>query len=126
MDMMSYSSLSFVDTSTPDTMLEGLAQIIMAGPMARHTRGPIENYVDDVYNAVKMFDMDMVWFSDHIGCKNANMTLGVLREKCREWGVPLFVYENDIMDPRMVDIEGIKNQVDDFMETVMNATPLAA
>jgi hypothetical protein len=30
------------------------------------------------------------------------------------------------MDPRMVDIEGIKNQVDDFMETIMNATPLAA
>lgn len=124
MDMMAYNSIPFVDTSSPDSMLEGVARIHMSGPMARHTRGPVENYIDDIYIIKKFFDIDMLWFSDHIGCKNAAMTLGILREKCREWELPLLVLENDIMDPRLVDIEGIKVQIDDFMETVMKAEPL--
>ena len=48
MDMLGYRSYSIIDTSTPDTMLRGLAYDMMQGPMARHTRGPARNYYEDL------------------------------------------------------------------------------
>jgi hypothetical protein len=126
MDMMTYSDLPYVDTSNPDSMLKSLARIHMNGPMARHTRGPLENYLDDIYHLHETLDLDMLWFSEHIGCKNASATLGVVREKCREWGLPLMVLDNDIMDPRLQDGEGIKGQVDRFMKNIMKAERLDA
>ena len=126
MDMMTYNNLPIVDTSSQDSMLRSLAGIHMSGPMARHTRGPLENYIDDIYHIHETFDLDMLWFSDHIGCKNAAATLGILREKCREWELPLMVLDNDIMDPRLQDGEGIKGQVDRFMKNIMNAERLDA
>ena len=124
MDMMTFNTLPFVDTSSPETMLKGLARIHMNGPMARHTRGPIENYIDDIYHLHQTLDLDMLWFSEHIGCKNASATLGILREKCREWNLPLMALDNDIMDPRLQDMAGIKGQIDRFMKNIMKAERL--
>ena len=45
MDMLTYHRHPFIDTKSPDTMLRGLAQVIMQGPMARHTRGPARSVV---------------------------------------------------------------------------------
>jgi hypothetical protein len=126
MDMLTYNTIPFVDTSSPDSMLKGLARIHMDGPMARHTRGPVENYINDIHHLRETLDVDMLWFSEHIGCKNAAATLGILREKCREWELPLMVLDNDIMDPRLQDEEGIKGQVDRFMKNIMNAERLDA
>ena len=126
MDMMTYNNVPFVDTSSPDSMLRGLARIHMNGPMARHTRGPVENYINDIHHLHETLDLDMLWFSEHIGCKNASAMLGIVREKCREWGLPLMVLDNDIMDPRLQDSEGIRGQVDRFMMNIMNAERLDA
>lgn len=120
-DSISYNHNEFIDTSTPETMLKGLAQIIMQGPMVRHTRGPAENYLDDIFRCYKQFDLDMVWIANHVGCKSGQAMNGVLREKCRELKIPLLILDYDLLDPRIVSHEGMMRQVDDFMETVMKA-----
>jgi hypothetical protein len=119
MDSMSYNHHDPIDTSTPETMLRGLAQIIMHGPMVRHTRGPAENYLDDIFRCYKQFDLDMVWIANHVGCKGGQAMNGILREKCREMKIPLLILDYDLVDPRIVSHEGMMRQVDDFMETVM-------
>ena len=121
MDMLTYHRHPLVDTSTPDTMLADLARIIMQGPMARHTRGPAENFFGDLFYFQERFDLDMIWMAGHIGCKNTQALLGMFRERCRERDVPLLIIDYDLSDSRVVPADGIRAQVDTFMETVMRA-----
>ena len=124
MDSMSFNRLPYIDTGSDDTMLEGLGRNIMNGPMARHTRGPAENYLEDIFHIHKQFDLDMLWVAGHIGCKNTMALNGMLREKCREAGLPLLIIEYDLSDPRIVSREGIIEQINHFMENVMKADRL--
>lgn len=125
MDMLTYHRHPFIDTSTPHTMLRGLAQIIMQGPMARHTRGPAANFFDDLFHFYEHFDLDMIWMAGHIGCKNTQALSGMFREKCRDRGIPLLFIDYDLGDTRIVSPAGLRRQVEQFMETVMKAERLA-
>lgn len=121
MDSMSFNRLPFIDTSTEESMLIGIGRNIMNGPMARHTRGPIENYFDDMFYIVKKFNIDMIWMAGHIGCKNTQALNTIMREKCRQNKVPLLIIDYDLSDTRIVPREGIFAQVEHFMENVMHA-----
>ncbi len=126
MDMLTYNRHPLIDTSTPESMLRGLARVVMEGPMARHTRGPAENFFGDLWRIVEQFSGDMIWMAGHIGCKNTQALLGMFREKCRRRGIPLLIINYDLSDTRIVPPAGIRKQVDEFMTTVMNAQPLDA
>jgi len=124
MDSMTYNRHAFIDTSTPETMLRGLAQIILQGPMVRHVRGPVENYIDDIFRCYKQFDLDMVWIAGHLSCKSGQGASGILRERCRNENIPLLVLDYDLLDTRIVSQENMLRQVDHFMENVMKAPRL--
>ncbi len=119
MDSMTFNRLPFIDTSSEESMLIGIGRNIMNGPMARHTRGPIENYFDDMFYIIKHFNVDMLWMAGHIGCKNTQALNTIMREKCRDAGVPLLIIDYDLSDTRIVPREGIFSQVEHFMENVM-------
>jgi len=119
-DSMSYNRQPFIDTRTRESMLKGLAHIIMTGPMARHTRGPAQNYFDDMFYLYTYFDLDMIFVAGHIGCKNTAALNGILREKCRKKRIPLLIIDYDLSDPRVVSHDGIMQQLDRFMENIMN------
>ena len=123
-DSMTYNHHTPIDTSTPDSMVRGLSTVIMQGPMVRHTRGPAQNYLDDIFRMVKQFDLDMVWVANHVGCKSGQAINGILREKCRAQRIPLLVLDYDLLDPRIVSQDGMMNQVEFFMENVMKAPRL--
>jgi benzoyl-CoA reductase/2-hydroxyglutaryl-CoA dehydratase subunit BcrC/BadD/HgdB len=119
MDMLTFHRHPFVDTRSPDTMLRDLARIVMQGPMARHTRGPADNFFRDLFHMVEHFGLDMIWMAGHVGCKNTQALLGMFREKCRKRGIPLLIIDYDLLDTRIESQAGIQSQVDRFMETVM-------
>ncbi len=121
MDSMTFNRIPFIDTSSEESMLRGIGRNIMNGPMARHTRGPMENYFDDMFHIIKRFDIDMLWMAGHIGCKNTQALNNIMREKCRDVGVPVLIIDYDLSDTRIVPKEGILSQVDHFMENVMKA-----
>jgi benzoyl-CoA reductase/2-hydroxyglutaryl-CoA dehydratase subunit BcrC/BadD/HgdB len=123
-DSMTYHHHTPIDTTTPETMLRGWCRTVMQGPMVRHTRGPAENYLDDIFRMVKQFDLDMVWIANHVGCKGGQAMNGILREKCREKGIPLLILDYDLSDPRIVSHDNMKRQVEHFMENVMKAKRL--
>ncbi len=124
LDSLSFNRLPFIRTGNREDMMADLGRTIMAGPMARHSRGPSENYFDDMFHMVENFDIDMIWLAGHVGCKNARALNGILREKCRERGIPLFLMDFDLSDPRIVSGQDIKAQVEHFMENVMHAERL--
>ncbi|MEW5734630.1 MAG: 2-hydroxyacyl-CoA dehydratase family protein [Thermodesulfobacteriota bacterium] len=125
MDMLTYNRQPFIDTKSPESMLRGLARIIMQGPMARHTRGPQENFFNDLFHLYERFSLDMIWMAGHVGCKNTMALNGIFREKCRERDIPLLNIRYDLADRRIVSPPDVKAQVDSFMETVMKASPLS-
>ncbi|MFO8048500.1 MAG: 2-hydroxyacyl-CoA dehydratase family protein [Desulfosudaceae bacterium] len=125
MDSMTYSRRDpFVDTSSEESMLKSLGQNMMEGPMTRHTRGPAANYIEDVFRIVKQFDIDMLWVAGHVGCKNSAALNGMLREKCRENNLPVLIINYDLSDPRVCSREGIMEQINHFMENIMQAKRL--
>jgi len=125
-DSMSYNECPLIDTTSPETMLRDLAITIMHGPMARHTRGPGDNYFEDMFHLLESYSADMLLVAGHVGCKESQAMNTLLREKCREKGVPLLIFDYDMMDPRIVSRDGIKNQINQFMENVMHAERLSA
>ena len=119
MEMYGYRSYSFIDTSTPEIMLQGLAHDMMGGAMARHTRGPAKNYYEDLIKVIEQYDADMVLMGAHIGCKSSFSVMGIVREVLRKHGTPFLPIQYDVSDPRITPPEEIRNQVTQFMETVM-------
>jgi hypothetical protein len=124
MDSMSYHHHDPIDTSTPESMLRGWSRIVMQGPMVRHTRGPAENYLDDIFRSYKQFNLDMVWVANHVGCKSGQGMNGILRERCREQGIPLLILDYDLSDPRIVSHDNMIRQMEHFMDNVMKAPRL--
>ena len=124
-DSMTFSRRApFIDTTSEESMLRGLGQNMMEGPMARHTRGPASNYIDDIFHLVKCFDIDMLWVAGNVGCKNTAALNGMLREKCRQNGLPVLIIDHDLSDPRTVSRESIMEQINRFMENTMQAQRL--
>jgi benzoyl-CoA reductase/2-hydroxyglutaryl-CoA dehydratase subunit BcrC/BadD/HgdB len=119
MDMLSYRSYSIIDTSSPESMIRGLAYDMMKGPMARHTRGPARNYYEDLIRLYGEYEADMVFIASHQGCKNALALAGILRDLFRKKDIPLLDIQYDLVDPRITSPEEIRNQVSHFMETIM-------
>jgi len=119
MDMLGYRSYSLLDTSSPESMLKGLAYDMMQGPMARHTRGPARNYYEDLLRLVREYRADMVLLASHQGCKNALALGGILREVLRAREVPFLDIQYDLVDPRVTSPEEIRSQVATFRGTVM-------
>ncbi|MEW6441569.1 MAG: 2-hydroxyacyl-CoA dehydratase family protein [bacterium] len=119
MDMLGYRSYSLIDTSGPEAMIRGLAWDMMKGPMARHTRGPAQNYYEDLVRLVGEYQADMVLLASHQGCKNALAVTGIVREVLRRRSIPFLDIQYDLMDPRVTSPAEIRSQVSRFMETIM-------
>jgi hypothetical protein len=119
MEMLTFNRHPLIDTSSRRNMLRDLARIMMQGPMSQHTRGPVEYFFDDLFFIHEHYSTDMIWMAGHVGCKNTQALLGMMREKCRQRQIPLLTIDYDLGDSRVVTAEGIKEQVRMFMDTVM-------
>ena len=124
MDMETNGAMEYIDTSTPETMLKGLSRRYMWGTMAKHTRGPSKNYLEDVIQASKDFNVDFVILPAHVGCKNSMSMESMLREGLRKINVPLCVFKYELLDNRVASRQQIRDQISKFMTEVMHAEPL--
>ncbi len=124
MDEETYGYMELIDTSSNEAMLKSLGRKQMWAPMARHTRGPMENFFSDLWKAVELFKADMVIFPAHVGCKSTLGIIGQIRDECRKRGINLCVFDYELMDSRVVTRQGIRDQINDYMKNIMKAQPL--
>lgn len=125
MDMETFGTcFRLIDTSSRDKMLYGLADSWCHGTMARHLRGPAENWIDDLNNMVEMFRPDLILNLNHNNCRGHLGMTGYLAEWTRRKKVPTCnIYEN-FYDARICSRQGIRDQVNSFMMNIMHAEPL--
>jgi hypothetical protein len=123
-DMETFGNFEFIDTSSEETIFETLGRKTMYFTMSRHTRGDLKNFFDDLFKLCELSKPDFIIQADHVGCHPVNALRGLLTEECAKRGLKLMRFEQDLGDVRVTSHQGVRDQVNNFMTNVMNATPL--
>ena len=122
-----YAAEALIDTSTPESMLEGLARkSLRVMPMSRQFKGPIDCFIDDYLRLCADYQADFGIFAGHVACKHALGGIGLFREASREAGIPLLYFEFDMFDPRVTPAETIQENIAHFIEDVVKPRKEAA
>jgi len=113
--MVSYSPHELIDTSTEDNMFRGLAKrSFQHPPMIHQARGLADNVIHDITRIVQDYKMDCVIFPGHMGHKDMAASTALMRETCRELGVPFLYIGMDICDKRYTSVDEIKDKISQF------------
>ena len=70
------------------------------------------------------FNADMVILWEHMSCKALDGMHGLFEERAREHGIHLVWVTHDLFDPRVISRQGVRQQVNDYMRTVMQEEPV--
>ncbi len=122
--METFLHLPLIDTSTPDSMLLGLAEHYSNAPMSRNNRGPAENWLDDLSAMTSLYKPDFILDLNQMACRSSLAMNGVMKEWGREKNVPICFVDYNLYDMRVVSRQGVRDQINSFMLNVMKATPL--
>jgi len=108
-----------VDTSTPESMIKGMAKRALNTPMGKLGRGAFDEYIEDMLYAVDEWQGDCVVITAHPGCKWVTGGYGLIKRACRERGIPLLIYDIDLADPRMTSADESRAKIGEFLATVI-------
>jgi len=115
MDMFSNFPYTMIDTTSEETMFHDLAKRNLVDvPMIRQARGTAENFSSDIVRIVKDYKIDCVIWPGHMGHKDGAATAGIMRETCRDIGVPFLHIGLDLFDKRYTSVDEVKNRVSQF------------
>ena len=119
MDMFGYCPYTPIDTSNEDAMLRGLAKKALVDvPMIRQGRGVADNFVSDITRVVKDYKIDCVIWPGHMGHKESAAAVGIMRETCRDIGVPFLHIGMDLFNKNYTPMQDIKTKCSQFFTTM--------
>jgi benzoyl-CoA reductase subunit B len=115
MDMFAYTPYRSINTSTEDAMFKGLAErSLLHSPMIRQARGIADNFLTDIVRIVNDYKIDCVVWPGHMGHKDGSASIGMMREVCRDLGVPFLHIGLDLFDKRYTSVDEVKHRVSQF------------
>ena len=117
--LVGYYNAEPIDTTSPGTIIRGLAQRGLQSPMGKQGRGASDLWIDDCLNAVDQWKGDCVILASHPGCKWLRGCYGIFRDIARERGIPVMVYDIDLFDPRLTSAEESRARIEQFLTTVV-------
>ena len=80
--------------------------------------------LDDLRKFVEEFNADMVILWEHMSCKALDGMHGLFEQRARELGIHLVWVSHDLFDPRVVSRQGVRDQINTYMRTVMGEEPV--
>ncbi|MBW2713598.1 MAG: 2-hydroxyacyl-CoA dehydratase [Deltaproteobacteria bacterium] len=117
MDMFGNFPYTMIDTSSEETMFHDLAKRnLLDAPMIRQARSTAENFSEDIRRMVTDYRIDCVIWPGHMGHKDGSATHGIMRQTCRELGVPFMHIGLDLFDKRYTSVDEVKEKVTDFFK----------
>lgn len=123
-EMIDIHGTELIDTSTKESMLYGIARMYQTSTMRAHTKGGYELMLDELWERYDEFDADMIIMFDQISCKGVGAIHGLFEEGARHRGIKMCTVRQDLMDPTSISRREMRNDVNIFMQTVMNETPV--
>ena len=119
-ELTGYVTSVMIDTSSYESILRGLAERWHTSiPMGRQGKGPADLYINDLLHVCGEFKSDTVICFGHAGCRYMKGLQGLVREACRDYGIPYFYVDIDALDPRFTPKETVRAQIDDFLTNVV-------
>jgi benzoyl-CoA reductase/2-hydroxyglutaryl-CoA dehydratase subunit BcrC/BadD/HgdB len=116
-----------VDTSSRDSMIEGLAEAAWNMPMTRQVgaESMSRSWTEDVIYAARELKADCVIYCGHHSCKQTWSVVSILRsELTRRTGLPLLILKGDSWMKRMTPMSVIQQEIDEFIRNVVTKKPL--
>jgi len=105
-----------IDTSSRESILEGVARAHIYHGMTRQCHGPAEFVTAELETLINEYSPDCFMFSRHVGCKH-NWAIGkIIRDVCRRTGLPSLFLTTDIFDPRLASRQQIKQEISEFFK----------
>jgi len=118
MNMFGFTPYEPIDTKNEDTMFHSLAKrCLNQYPMIRQARGVADCFLTDMERIVKDYKVDCVVWPAHMGHKDGSANTGMLREKCRELGVPYLHLGLDLFDKRYTTPDEVKDKLSAFFSS---------
>ena len=125
--LVEMESLNFtkpLETEDKEEALRDLARLYERMVMRRHTNGGYHNVVTELWRQCEDWNAKLIIMYQNVACKNMATVQGLLDEQGRERGYDLIWIEHDLMDPRTVSRRTMRDKVNEYMRTVMNAEPV--
>jgi len=112
-----------IDTTSVDTMLEGLADRTLNQPMTRQHKGAWDGpagWAEDMVFLAKELDADCAIFCGNLACKQSWGALRLLTERLQQdAGIPTLRLETDILDKRVTPGDVVREQIEEFVSTML-------
>jgi len=116
-DLVGFVDTPPIDTTTPESMVRGMAASYMNLTMARQFHGPLELFHRDLKRVCREYNGDCFIYAGHAGCKHGWASVRLLKEEMKQIGMPLLVLTSDIFDLRLTNENQLKAQIEDFFIT---------
>ena len=127
-DMLSMvSTRELVTEDTPENREQAyydMAWLTENMIMRNRTHGGYKVLLDELWEYCEQFNADMVILWEHMSCKALDGMHGLFEERAREHGIHLVWVTHDLFDPRVISRQSVRQQVNDYMRTVMQEEPV--
>lgn len=108
------------DLSSRESIMLGLARKLVQLPMTRECGGPLANYIDSTIDLCRRYRADAAIFAGHLACKANWAAMKLTKDRIQqEAGIPVFVFELDLFDERVVSSETIQERFETFFSSVL-------
>jgi benzoyl-CoA reductase/2-hydroxyglutaryl-CoA dehydratase subunit BcrC/BadD/HgdB len=108
-----------IDFSTPENMLDSMAQLNARMPMVRSIRGPYDQpgmWLEESLAIARLYQVDCVIYNGTPGCRN---TWGMLKPFARDMerqGFPVHIMNDDAFDDRVESWEATRDRLEEFFK----------
>ena len=123
-EMESLNFTKHLETEDKEEALRDLARLYERMVMRRHTNGGYQNVVDELWKQCEDWNAPLIIMYQNVACKNMATVQGILDEQGRARGYDLIWVEHDLMDPRTVSRRTMRDKVNEYMRTVLQAEPV--
>ena len=127
-DMLSMvSTRELAETDTPEnreTAIYDMAWLTENMIMRNRTHGGYKVLLDELWEFTQQFNADMVILWEHMSCKALTGMHGMFEDRARELGIHLVWVSHDLFDPRIISRQGVRDQINNYMRTVMREEPI--
>lgn len=124
MDMETMISYLEISDTDKEQALKDLARTYQRSIMRKHTKGGYRNVVDELWRIVEEYNADTVIMYDQISCKGMDGLNGIFDDQARERNVHFIWVKQDLMDPRTISRRDMRDQVNKYMQTVLQEEPV--
>ncbi len=101
-----------------------MADLYAKENMRNRSEGGYQVGVEDLWRFCEEFRADVVIMYEHIACKAMTGYHGLFEEEGRKHGVHVIWVPHDLMDPRTVSREEMRQSVNQYMRTILHEEPL--